>query len=206
MPRSPESIAQPKLAAVILAGGASTRMGADKAFLNWEGQPLLRRQIELVWAAGASTILISGRRGVDYSALGCTVVFDSMDGAGPLAGLVAALRAVQPSHEWLLALAVDLPRMTSVYLNSLASEVLKSELGLIPKRDAYFEPLAAVYPVGPTLTAAEAQLAAKHFALQKLATTLVAQGKALPRTIAPGERNLFANWNDHAGPLPADGS
>jgi len=203
-PENPTTVACAKLAAVVLAGGASSRMGTDKAFLKWEGTPLLQRQIALARDAGAQAVWISGRHEVDYSAFGCDVVNDSLEGAGPLAGLVAALRKAHESHAWLMALAVDLPRMNSNYLSMLAIEAINTGAGVLPQRGPYFEPLAAIYPVGPTLIAAEAQLAAKHFALQALATTLIAQSHARPRFIGPNERILFANWNDATGPHTAD--
>ncbi len=62
--------------AVILAGGQSSRMGQDKAFVMLHGKYLLQAQIEIVRAAGFSEILISGRPGVDYSAFGLPVLLD----------------------------------------------------------------------------------------------------------------------------------
>ncbi len=62
--------------AVILAGGKSSRMGRDKAWLEFDGQSLLARQIACVRRAGASEVFISGRAGVDYSAFGCPVMED----------------------------------------------------------------------------------------------------------------------------------
>src|SRR6266566_3753822 len=53
--------------AVILAGGKSSRMGRDKAFIKVGGQPLLARQIQLAQTVGAKEIFISGREDVDYS-------------------------------------------------------------------------------------------------------------------------------------------
>src|ERR1035438_9547728 len=52
--------------AVILAGGKSSRMGRDKAWLEVGRQTLLARQIQLAQAAGATEIFVSGRFGVAY--------------------------------------------------------------------------------------------------------------------------------------------
>src|SRR5690349_130325 len=79
--------------AVILAGGKSSRMGRDKAWLEINGQILLTRQIELVQAGGATEVFISGRAGMDYSAFGCRVLQDRFPNAGPLAGIERALDA-----------------------------------------------------------------------------------------------------------------
>ncbi|HEY5345385.1 MAG TPA: NTP transferase domain-containing protein, partial [Verrucomicrobiae bacterium] len=53
--------------AVILAGGKSSRMGRDKAFLEIGGTTLLARQIGLARELGAAEIFISGRAETDYS-------------------------------------------------------------------------------------------------------------------------------------------
>ena len=62
--------------AVILAGGKSSRMGRDKAFLEIGGPSLLARQISLVRDIGAAEIFISGRKGVNYSGFNCCVLTD----------------------------------------------------------------------------------------------------------------------------------
>jgi len=179
-------------------------MRADKAFLLWEGRPLLRRQIDTARAAGAKQIWISGRKGVDYHAFGCPVILDSVNDAGPMGGLAAALQAAHGRFSWLLALAVDLPGMTPEYLQALAVGAAVANLGMLPQRGRYYEPLAAVYPVGLALAAVEDQIEGGHFALQELTAGLVEKRQARAVPIRPEERALFANWNDAAGPaLPA---
>src|SRR5438045_208943 len=103
--------------AVILAGGKSSRMGRDKAFLEIGGQTLLARQIQLVRAIGANEIFISGREGPDYSDFGCQVLKDRFHDAGPLAGIESALTAI--STPLVLVLAVDLPDMSATFLKQL---------------------------------------------------------------------------------------
>ena len=83
--------------AVILAGGKSSRMGRDKAFLSISGKTMLARQIETVRAAGAAEIFISGRAETNYSEFGCRVLVDKFHNAGPLAGIEAALAAATQS-------------------------------------------------------------------------------------------------------------
>ena len=102
--------------AVILAGGKSSRMGCDKAFLEIGGQTLLARQIQLVHDAGAAEVFISGREGVDYSTSGCRVLTDKFPDAGPLAGIERALDTM--TSPLLLVLAVDLPAMTAEFLQN----------------------------------------------------------------------------------------
>src|SRR5262249_46288003 len=131
------------LSAVIFAGGQSSRMGCDKAWLEFEGQPLINRALDIVRGSGITEIFISGRAGTDYSILGCPVLFDREPGFGPLAGIERALDTTEASL--LLVLAVDLLRIASGFLEKLASHC-DSLTGVIPKLKGQLEPLAAVYP------------------------------------------------------------
>jgi molybdopterin-guanine dinucleotide biosynthesis protein A len=129
--------------AVILAGGQSSRMGRDKAWVEAAGQPLIRRALETVRAAGITEIFISGRAEGDYSALGCQVLLDRERGLGPVAGIERALDAAQAP--FLLVLAVDLPGMTAAFLGKLIQQC-RPLAGAVPRLDGGLEPLAAIYP------------------------------------------------------------
>src|SRR5215471_16244499 len=125
------------LSAVILAGGESSRMGQDKAWVQFEGQPLIARALSTVRNSGITEIFISGRPGTDYSVLGCSVLVDREFGLGPIAGIERALDATQTSL--ILVLAVDMPRMTPVFLRKLADRC-DPLTGAIPKLRGQLEP------------------------------------------------------------------
>ena len=118
------------LSAVILAGGQSRRMGKDKAWIEFDGQPLIERTLRAVRSSGITQVFISGRAGTDYSVLGCPVLLDQEAGLGPLAGIERALEATRASL--MLVLAVDLPRMTAAFLRKLADSC-DALTGAIPK-------------------------------------------------------------------------
>jgi molybdopterin-guanine dinucleotide biosynthesis protein A len=177
--------------AVILAGGKSSRMGRDKAFLETGGQTLLARQIELARDAGAVEIFISGRADADYSASGCCVLLDRFPNAGPLAGIERALDAsISPL---LLVLAVDLPGMNAEFLRTLAAGS-REALGAIPRMNGKIEPLAAFYPksVQPL---AETLLHAKHNAVMFFADRCVQSGLARFAELPASAAKYFLNWN-----------
>ncbi len=134
---------QEKFSAVILAGGKSSRMGRDKAFLKVDGQTLLARQIATARAAGAEEIFISGRADGGYSGFGLRVLRDEFPDSGPLAGIHAALATGQ--YRLLLALAVDLPRLPPDLLRKIFTATRGSR-GAIPRWNEHLEPLAAFYP------------------------------------------------------------
>ena len=132
-----------KFSAVILAGGKSSRMGRDKAWLEVGGQSLLARQIQIVREIGACEVFVSGRAGVDYSEFGCRVLLDRLVDVGPLAGIERALS--EATNSLLLVLAVDMPRMTANFLRHILLRC-NDNSGVVPRVNGRIEPLAAFYP------------------------------------------------------------
>jgi molybdopterin-guanine dinucleotide biosynthesis protein A len=93
--------------AIILTGGASRRMGADKAALDWGGQRAVDLVAALASAAGAVRVLTAGRD------LGLEHVDDPAPGAGPVGGVLAGVRALAAHGlTQALVLAVDAPTVT----------------------------------------------------------------------------------------------
>jgi molybdopterin-guanine dinucleotide biosynthesis protein A len=94
------------LGAVILAGGASRRMGEDKATLLWGGERAVDRVARLATDLGARHLVVAGG---DY---GWPFVLDPRPQAGPCAGVSAGagvLRAAGCSR--MIVLAVDAPTL-----------------------------------------------------------------------------------------------
>jgi molybdopterin-guanine dinucleotide biosynthesis protein A len=133
------------ISAVILAGGESSRMGRDKAWLEMDGQPLITRAINTVRESGITEIFISGRAGTDYSSVPypLAVLLDLESASGPVAGIERGLEATQAPL--LLVLAVDMPRITAALLLKLARRC-DPLTGVIPKLRGELEPLVAIYP------------------------------------------------------------
>jgi len=180
--------------AVILAGGKSSRMGRDKAWLEIGGQTLLARQVELVREIGAREIYISGRAETDYSEFGCRVLLDRFPEAGPLAGIEHALDKI--ATPLMLVLAVDLPEMTAELLQRLAADCPKA-IGIIPKLEDSIEPLAAFYPKAAH-TLALAGLKRGNFAVKDFAEECVQSGLSRFIKLDVDEARRFANWNSPA--------
>lgn len=86
----------PSLSGIVLAGGASRRMGTSKAELLLNGKSLLEWQVEKFRSLGITDILLSGR---DCPALpGTRVIPDELPDRGPLSGLYSCFRAAKHSH------------------------------------------------------------------------------------------------------------
>lgn len=89
---------------VVLAGGASSRMGREKSDLLLDGQTFLETQIAKGRQLGAKKILISGYRGEHCRE---AIVPDRIPGQGPLGGLESCFRKAET--EKCLVLGVDTP-------------------------------------------------------------------------------------------------
>jgi molybdopterin-guanine dinucleotide biosynthesis protein A len=97
----------------VLAGGKSTRMGRDKALLDWHGQTLLNHMLDLLRKV-ADPVHVAGRDPLP----------DQLPGLGPLSGIATALDASSTAAN--LIVAVDLPHLTEDFLKYLRSRLENS--------------------------------------------------------------------------------
>lgn len=179
------------LSAVILAGGASLRMGRDKAWLEIGGRRLIERQIAVARGAGASEVLVSGRATSNFDSLGVRVLLDEEADRGPMAGVKRAMEVARGSL--LLVLAVDLPAMTSGWLRQLIDQTVPGR-GAVPQVGQQLEPLAAVYPV-----AAHSLLGAcwhsGRYGMQDFARACAGENWVRLWPVTKDDWGFFANWN-----------
>ena len=130
-----------QLTAFVLAGGKSTRMGEDKAFLQLKGRTLLDRALDTVRALTPEVIIVGERS--KFSRFG-TVVEDVFRDRGPLGGIHAALTAAATDLN--LILALDMPFVERSFLKYLAREASATDaLVTVPRTEAGWQPLCAVY-------------------------------------------------------------
>ncbi|MFZ2109719.1 MAG: NTP transferase domain-containing protein, partial [Roseiarcus sp.] len=93
-----------RIAGAVLAGGRSTRMGAIKAFALLAGRPLVAHVLDRLRPQAARVYLNARDDSDRWRAFGCPLVEDAPEwrGAGPLAGIAAALtRAAAEGFAWL---------------------------------------------------------------------------------------------------------
>ena len=123
----------------VLTGGASTRMGRDKAAIEVDGRAMADRVADALRAAGAAEVVLVGGAAGDLP--------DDAPGEGPLAGIVVALRWA--AGRTVVVAPCDLVAPDAASLAALAAAVGAGASVAVPARDRPL-PLA----VGPTGTAA----------------------------------------------------
>ena len=180
--------------AALLVGGKSTRMGTDKAWLEIEENnsriPLWQRQFELLHELYPAELFLSGEpRGTYPKSL--KWVPDATPNIGPLGGLVSCLHRC--TTEWLLILAVDLPRMTAQFAQELV-DAREPGKGIVPVVGSSFEPLIALYPKAG-LSLAVRRLESGRYRMQELAEELVSSGLSVAHPVRAEDVALFVNWN-----------
>jgi molybdopterin-guanine dinucleotide biosynthesis protein A len=138
------------ISAFILAGGASSRMGSDKALLDFRGEPLIAHTARLLARFAKDIVVIGAPK--QYSHLGLHVIADAIVRASedgeplrtPLVGIATALSV--SSSPWNLILACDLPYLTSRWLAWFLARARRSTaLVVMPRTASGLEPLAAIY-------------------------------------------------------------
>jgi molybdopterin-guanine dinucleotide biosynthesis protein A len=122
----------PHVSALVLAGGQSRRMGRDKAFLDFDGAPLIERVIERVQSVCAETIIVVNDT-EKYTRFGLRVVRDIYQGKGSLGGIFSGLQAA--SEEYALAVACDLPFLNDALLRYLITLAPQADV-VIPRSHA----------------------------------------------------------------------
>jgi molybdopterin-guanine dinucleotide biosynthesis protein A len=133
--------ALPSVAAFILAGGKSTRMGADKAFVVLDGRTLLARALELARGVTADVRIVGDP--AKFAEFG-PVVEDVFRECGPLGGIHAALRA--SAAELNLMLAVDVPFVSLALIQFFVMRAQNSAaLVTVARAGGRWQPLCAVY-------------------------------------------------------------
>jgi molybdopterin-guanine dinucleotide biosynthesis protein A len=184
----------PDVTAFILAGGKSTRMGADKAFVEYDGRTLLARALGLARSITPDVRIVGSP---EKFAPFAPVVEDIFRDRGPLGGIHAALRA-SPS-ELNLMLAVDMPFVSWAFLQYLISQARGAPEAavVVPRDESTRQPLCAIYRREFAGTAESALRAGRNRidVLFEAVQTRVIEPEELEG--AGFSRTIFRNLNTH---------
>jgi molybdopterin-guanine dinucleotide biosynthesis protein A len=130
------------VAAFILAGGKSTRMGADKAFVILDGRTLLACMLELAHSITDEVRIVGDPAKYSHFA---PVIQDIYRDCGPLGGIHAAVKASQA--ELNLVLAVDVPFVSLAFLLYLIHRARSARQAIVTvvRTEEGWQPLCAIY-------------------------------------------------------------
>ncbi|HDZ37981.1 MAG TPA: molybdenum cofactor guanylyltransferase [Marinobacter sp.] len=148
---SPNLTTQKKVCALLLAGGAGTRMnGQDKGLLHWRERPMAHWVAEAL-STVATPVLISANRSLEEYRLLGDVLQDSPDfkNQGPLAGLLSGMtEARKRGFDAVLVCPCDTPGIQpDVFQRLLTAWQQNPDLPVIAECDGRAHPLHGVYPV-----------------------------------------------------------
>lgn len=133
-------------AAIVLAGGGSSRMGRSKASLEWEGAPLLSRTVATLGGVAARVVVVRAA-GQELPPLpaAVSIVEDAHPGRGPLEGLLAGLRRLERPDEAAFVCATDMPLLHPRFVERVAALLGPHDDAAIPEVEGRRQPLAGVY-------------------------------------------------------------
>ena len=135
----------------VLAGGKSSRMGKDKAWLEINGKTFLENAVDALRLNCSSIKIVlnqSQHYFIEKIPAEISYIFDCFENRGALGGIHAALKDCET--ELAIILAVDLPFVSCQAIEKLCEVALSSKdvAATVPRQnDGRLQPLCAVYRV-----------------------------------------------------------
>ncbi len=124
---------------IVLCGGKSQRMGRAKAWLPWQGQPMVSHVVGVLLRAVDEVVVVASQK-LELPPLDARVVRDREPERGPLAGIREGLAQVEAELAYVTG--TDAPFLTPAFVQALLSHEGAAALEL----DGYVQTLSAVYP------------------------------------------------------------
>jgi len=151
-----------EIGGIIMAGGMSSRMGADKALVIFEGKRLIDYAIDLLRHFCSEIIISTNQRA--HGELGFQTVGDVYQKCGPVGGLHAALAETNFDHN--IVISCDVP-----FVQPELIELLLANTGgfdaVVPVHKCGIEPLVGIYRK-EMASFFETQLIERNYKLQEV--------------------------------------
>ena len=124
------------VAGIVLAAGASTRMGRNKLFVELEGETLLRRAVRRASDAGLDRVIVvlgheANRVREGLSGLPCEPVFNADYANGVNSSLRTGIRAVSEEAAAAIVVLADMPFVTTAMIATLVEKYRRSAAALV---------------------------------------------------------------------------
>lgn len=185
----------------VLAGGKSSRMKTDKAFLKFDGEAFLERAFNaLAPNCGEVKIVINKNQDEKFKRHfpALDFVFDQFPERGAPGGIQAALK--NSNKDWAIILACDLPLVSAEVIKTLTqivSNTPENIAAVVPRQfDGRFQPLCAAYRVKMCLPKIEELMQNETFPSMKDFLKLIPVRFVEQRELTDGETpDIFFNVN-----------
>jgi molybdopterin-guanine dinucleotide biosynthesis protein A len=132
-----------KLTLAIMAGGKSSRMGADKSFVPLLGQPMIEHVLGRLSDLGEDERILITNRPADYAYLGLPMYTDVLPDKGALGGIYTAL--TYSRSDYTLVVACDMPFVNADLLRYMIGLCNGEFDVIVPRVEKYPEGLHAIY-------------------------------------------------------------
>jgi molybdenum cofactor guanylyltransferase len=173
--------AEPSRGAVVvavLAGGAGSRIGGEKALVELGGQPLISYPLDASHKAGLPAIVVC-KRATGLPQLRVRVLYEPDEPAHPLCGILTALSYAQAP---VLAVGCDMPFLSPALLQALAADPAGARTIKLAER---VQPLPSLYPPDCSETL--------HAALSERRSLRATLGLLNPETLSEAEVAAFGD-------------
>ena len=183
------------VAAIVLAGGASRRMGRDKATLPFSGpngETTLVEHAVTTLRARCAPVFVIAAPGQPLPELDAEVLRDEVRGVGPLLATARGLRAAaEAGLDLAFVCAVDMPYLDTALIDELVGPALRVGADVVLPWDGRDHYLAGVYRTALAVRADEL-VAAGERSMRALVTAVDTQ------RVVMSERRSLTNVNTAA--------
>ena len=133
----------PPFSVGILAGGKSTRMGQNKALMEFQNETMIARISRQLKGCGVSEVLVSASQKGLYETPGVRVVYDEADSIGPIEGIRQLIR--HSGEEYIFICAADMPFVDREIAEYLAEFISSDYDCYVVTDEDRVHPLCAIY-------------------------------------------------------------
>ena len=136
---------KPEIYGLVLAGGKSVRMGHDKSVASWHGKPHRYYLADLLREFCSSVFISCRQEQVGEMEAGYTTLPDTVEGMGPMSGLLTAFNQ-HPDKAWLVT-ACDLPLLDKATITYLINNRKQQSIATTYEspHDGLPEPLITIW-------------------------------------------------------------
>lgn len=132
--------------AIVLCGGKSSRMGSDKANLDFHGQTMLETVVQKIESVARPVVIVGAASSINSIKMParCNFVADEIQGVGPLGGIHAGLKHLQNQCKWAFVSGCDTPLIEPNLIQFLATKI-EHKQAVIPVDGRRVYGMTAIY-------------------------------------------------------------